>query len=245
MKITAELIRVRQDWDPNTNEHRNSVVFAFAGVEVEVPVTAAQVKSIIVESQRQLVPRRVRDSAGELIGTYGAAVQSFGVGAEEPIGELDDALAAELTTDDEQVFGGDFEPDPNEPVRAPTLFQGDDPQSAPSLDAAALAEALDAALAEAQGQVLAPPPTPTQQRQATIAANHAQDPAAQRAAQKIQMRRRAASIPMRQVAKDDMGNPIIEPRGAQIVGPGAHPEVTVRRQTPQITGGDDDAFDQG
>jgi hypothetical protein len=239
MKITAELVRVRQDWDPNTNTDHNSVIFAFAGVQVEVPVTEAQVRAIIIESQRQ---KKLADRpGGELTGNYEATVQPFGVSAEEPVDEdaggeeLDDALASELVDEDEErVFGGDFS-DPEVPVRhAPALFQGDETPEA----------SLDAALAETRAP--APPPTPTQQRKAAVATNRAADPATQRAMAKSQMRARAAAVPQRKVAKDDMGNPVVyEARGAQIAGPAGHPEVVVRRQAPKITDGDDDGFGQG
>lgn len=54
MKIAAELVRVLQEWEPDTNTHSNKVIFSFAGVHVTVPVTEAQVHAIIVESQRQI-----------------------------------------------------------------------------------------------------------------------------------------------------------------------------------------------
>jgi pyruvate/2-oxoglutarate dehydrogenase complex dihydrolipoamide acyltransferase (E2) component len=246
VKIFAELIRVRQDWDPDTNTHHNSVIFAFAGVQVEVPATPEQVKAIIVESQRHIVMDRRSVHGGELSpATYPAppvaAAQKLGWGADQPVdesaggAELDGALADELTAEEgERVFGGDFS-DPDVPLRtAPALFEG----PAPSLDAA---------LAAAEPQAPAPPPTPTQQRQAALEAKREADPAARRAATQQQMRQRAQLVPMRRVAKDDQGNPIVhEDRSKPIRGSAGAPTVEVRRTAPQVThGGDDDGFGQG
>lgn len=250
MKIIAELVRVRQDWDPDTNEHHNSVIFAFGGVEVEVPATPEQVKAIIVESQRQ-------KSAGMTGGgdlspaSYPAPpvvspAQQLGWGADQPIDEsaggpeLDDALAAELTNEGgEEVFGGDFEQNPDEPVtRAPSLFQGspDLPSEAPTLDVAPVVPQ----------ERKAPPPTPTMQRQAAIAAHRQQDPAQQRKTQKLAMRARAQAVPVRKVGKDEMGNPVVyEDRSAPIVGPAGHPTVVVRQVGGPTPVGDDDGFGQG
>lgn len=229
MKIIAELVRVRQDWDPDTNTHNNSVIFEFAGVQVEVPCTPEQVKSIIIESQRMNVtayaahpetpPRRVEQNAERL-----------------PAKTVDDVLSEE-TTDEEpevDVFGGDYVQDPDEPVAAPVLFQGP-----------AEASALETALAPPQRQT--PPLSAVQQREALVASRRAQDPAKQRADQKAQMRQRARSMPQKKLTVDESGNPVVYvDRGAQIVGPAGRPEVQIHRTTAPVNmGGDDDRFHQG
>lgn len=220
MKIIAELIRVRQEWDPETNTHSNSVIFGFGGMEVEVAASPEQVRQIILAAQEQR-------SHGELRGAPAEA---------EPDEALDDALASELVEDEEVLFGGDYSGlDPNQPVDAPATFQGLPDPSVASTDAAL-------------GPQVAPAPsqTPTQQREATIAARRVQDPAQRRKDEKGAMRARAKAMPMRRVAKDDMGYPIEQPKSAHIAGPVGHPEVVRRPPSPTVaTGGDDDGFAQG
>lgn len=235
MKIIAELVRVRQDWDPDTNTHNNSVIFEFAGVQVEVPCSPEQVREIIIESQRH---RGISMSAASTADMRKAPEWDHAEVDETAGGPgLDDALAAEMADDEvdrDVEFGGDFVQDPNQPVAAPVLFQGP-----------AEASALETALAPSSRQ--APPPSPTQQREALVAARRAQDPAQQRAAQKAAMRERAQSVPRKKMATDEAGNPIpYVDRGAHIAGPVGRPEVQVTRASAPIsTGGDDDRFPQG
>lgn len=234
MKIIAELVRVRQDWDPDTNTHNNSVIFEFAGVQVEVPCSPEQVREIIIESQRHRGVSMSAVSTAEMRKAPEWDTQEVDETAGGP--GLDDALAAEMADESGDIeFGGDFVQDPDEPVAAPVLFQGP-----------AEASALETALAPSPRQ--APPPSSTQQREALVAARRAQDPAQQRAAQKAAMRERASAVPRKKMMTDEAGNPVpYVDRGAHIAGPVGRPEVQVHRSssTPISTGGDDDRFNQG
>lgn len=238
MKIIAELIRVRQEWDPNTNSHTNSVIFAFGGVQVEVPASPEQVKAIIIQANEQR-SWAVAEARPLTTALEAAAPQRpwDNTEVDESAGgsELDAALDAEMTDDDTDAeFGGDFVQNPDEPVAAPALFQT--PAVAPSLDAA-----LEGS------QSPAPPLSSTKQREALVEARRAQDPAQQRKDERAAMRQRAAAVPRRKVTVDEAGNPVpYVDRGAHIVGPVGHPEVRVQQQAPTVsTGGDDDRFGQG
>jgi len=226
MKIVVDLIRVRQEWDPETNPHANSIVFGIGGIVAEVPATPEQVKQIILASQQQ----RHEPSAEEDDATY-----SYGREDSPASDVLSNALEAKLTTEEEIIFGGDYVGlDPNEPVEAPAIFQGpSSPSAAPSGE-------------EALGASQAPAPllkTPTQQREANIAARRNQDPAQKRKDERAAMRARAARVPVRKVEKDELGYPVEQPKSAPTVG---HPHVIRRQLTPAVsTGGDDDGFAQG
>ena len=111
MKIVVELLKIRQEWNPDTNEHVNSVVFSFAGVAVEIPIGEEQLRKIIVASQ----------------GTGGAKeTEELPELPQEVAEELDKTLEAELAGFDEQPsaeeFGGDYA---DSPVRAPQIFQSE------------------------------------------------------------------------------------------------------------------------
>lgn len=53
MKIEVELVTVRQEWDPDTGDHQNTVVFEFGGVQVEIPASPEQVGEIIRKAKAQ------------------------------------------------------------------------------------------------------------------------------------------------------------------------------------------------
>jgi hypothetical protein len=225
MKIIADLVCIRQDWNPYTNEYRNSAIFAFGGVKVEVPVTPEQIEAIVVELQRQ----KNAGMTDSIVSTASSSsVQQWGANqsADDSSGnhKLDNALAAELTNEeDEEVFGGDFEQNPDEPVsRAPSLFQG--PSDIPS------------EISTSQERKASSP---------TISTHHQQDLAQQRNMQKLAMRARAQAMP-RKVGKDDMGNPVVyTDRSALIVGSAGRPTVVIRQLESTTLVGDDDGFGQG
>jgi hypothetical protein len=236
MKIVVDLIRVRQEWDPETNTHANSIVFGIGGIVVEVPATPEQVKQIILASQEQKHLRAERAVAG--IPEPEEPIDDTNYRAEEMSPELEDALAAELVAEEETVFGGDYAGlDPNEPVEPPAIFQGPpSPSVAPSAE-----EALGTPQAPAP-----PPKTPTQQREANIAVRRNQDPSQKRKDERAAMRARAARVPARKVEKDELGYPVEQPKSAPIVGPAGRPHVIRRQPNPTVsTGGDDDGFAQG
>jgi hypothetical protein len=223
MKILVDLVKVRQEWDPETNVQSNSVIFRFAGKEYELPATEAEIMEAVRAAAEQREPAHTSFAGGALTSAMNA--------------ELDDA-------GDDNVFGGDF--DEEQPVDPPSLFRADDvlhevaeaplAERAPAageppfvmmagrvLDAQALSQLSDAQRARLQAE--------------TRHKIESGDPSTRRAYEKFRMRLRAQQRPARQASTDEDGNPIATPRRRQ------HVEVAVTSSQDTAVG-DDDGFPQ-
>lgn len=98
MKILVDLKRVRQEWDPDTQEQTNAVILVIAGRPFTIPCSVEDVEAIVSAS---------------VDGT---------LNAEQSAEDWDDTQGESIEND--RVFGGDFES--REVPAPPPLFTSED-----------------------------------------------------------------------------------------------------------------------
>jgi len=191
MRVAAEFVAARQEWNPDTGEQTNFLVLGFAGREYVFEV-----------------------SAEELVAAIKASAASRG---EEPA---------------ERHFGGDEQLE--EPYEPEAYSPDDGVRHPPPMFQTSGVVATDISTDEMPRPA---EPLPTAARLANIKANQVENPAKKKL---LDMRQRAKAVPMRTVAKDEMGYPIVPQRQAP-----DEQQVVIRAQTASsLAELDEDGFGQ-
>ncbi len=257
MQVLVTVMKVRQEWDPNTNTNSNTLLLRLGGAEVEVPVTEAQlaevIKTCVTEGIPDEPPEQLRKADPVLYDDGVTEIRTWDHGSQAPLSEEDEELlaeyeelkrlAAQLGMSVEELLEQNnvgFEEAvvfSSGPMPSPSPFISEEtPEPRPNKDPGILAMAEKTA-AEHRPVRTPPPKAPHVLRKAQIREqlDARGGPAAQNARDTLDaIRAKAKAHPGRRVAMDDMGYPTgVGVREAQ------------QAPQPQSNETDEDGFAQG
>lgn len=240
MKVTVDVTKIYQEWDPKSGHQSNKMDIAFAGRTFTFEVSEEQLVSAIVQLKKS---HGEHEDHPVYTGVDYAEEPDYSVVAVYEAPETEEAGAEDLSS----MFQKTEEEVVAEEQLASFLSIGENaplpaPRPAPKPSAQALRRAMIAAKPHLAGKTLGkggaslvvPPDAPKSEQQL----------AAERQAA---LRKRAREVPSRTVPKDEMGYPVVpasarhEPNGAN------HGVEAVHRQpvVPVNASGDEDGFAQG
>lgn len=102
MKIAVDLVRIRQEWSPDTGAYSSWVILLIGGTEIEVPVTEEQLP-LLIQAASPFHGNDESRSYGDPAGTYADPSGTFISPSDVPL--LDEA--------EDRIFGGDLAKPPD------------------------------------------------------------------------------------------------------------------------------------
>lgn len=216
MNVTMKLLRLEQVYDFASLRTQNTLVMSFGGAEIAVPCSEEQVSAIVVAARGGVTTSRDAEPP-----------------APPPPPPVQHNEAVEPVRVPNTYSPSIFVGADDQPVEDFVLDDDGVPESPIETPGVAIPHGRSAEVRPA-----APPPSPQQQRMASIEAKTSQYVSKRRTAKIQELRARAEALPRpEKPAADEAGNPVVTTRLA------AAQNVAVRQVEP--TSSDDDGFAQG